>query len=105
MLDAAREALSFAENRSRSDLGHDRMLLHSIVRNVEILGEAAAKVSAEFRDSAPNIPWANLRATRNRLIHAYFDIDPDIVWDTTVRDLPPLIEALCDLLSERRESI
>jgi uncharacterized protein with HEPN domain len=105
MLDAAREALSFAENRSRTDVGHDRMLLHSIVRNIEILGEAAANVSPECRDSAPNVPWAKLRAMRNRLVHAYFDIDPDIVWDTTVRDLPPLIEALCDLLSEGLESI
>ena len=61
MLDAAREALSFAENRSRTNLGHDRMLLHSIVRSVEILGEAADNVSPEFRDSAPNIPWANFR--------------------------------------------
>jgi hypothetical protein len=60
MPDAARKALSFAENRSRTDLGHDRMLLHSIVRNIEILGEAAAKVSPECRDSAPNIPWARL---------------------------------------------
>jgi uncharacterized protein with HEPN domain len=101
MLDAAREALSFAENRSRTNLGHDRMLLHCIVGNIEILGETAANVSPECRDSA----WAKLKAMRNRLIHAYFDIDPDIVWDTTVRDLPPLIEALCDLVNEPRESV
>ena len=54
MLDAAREALSYAESRSRVDIDRDRMLLHSIVRNIEILGEAAANVSPEYRESVSN---------------------------------------------------
>ena len=105
MLDAASEALSYAERRSRVDIDRDRMLLHSIVRNIEILGEAAANVSPEYRESVQQIPWAKLRAMRNRLVHAYFDIDPDIVWDTTVKDLPVLIPILAELLGESNESI
>jgi uncharacterized protein with HEPN domain len=100
MVDAAREALSFAQDRSRTDLNHNRMLLHSLVRNIEIIGEAAVNVSQEFKDTSPGIPWAKLAGMRNRLVHAYFDIDPDIVWDTATQDLPPLVTELTRLLEE-----
>ena len=94
MLDAAMEAESFAANRSRSDLDHDRMLVLSLVKDVEIIGEAAAHVTEETRSAYPQIPWLEIVGVRNRLIHAYFDIDLDRVWDTVVEDLPPLIRML-----------
>jgi uncharacterized protein with HEPN domain len=94
MLDAALEAESFAANRSRSDLDHDRMLVLSLVKDVEIIGEAAAHVTKESRDMYPELPWLEIVGMRNRLIHAYFDIDLDRVWDTVVEDLPPLIRML-----------
>ena len=75
------------------------MLLHSLVRSIEIIGEAAVSVSPEYKGTSPGIPWAKLVGMRNRLIHAYFDIDADIVWDTTVLDLPPLVNALTELVS------
>ena len=100
MLDAAKEALTFSRNRSRSDLDYDRMLVHSLVRCIEIVGEAASQVTKETQDQLPDIPWPSMVAMRNRLIHAYFDIDLDRVWDTVIDDLPPLIAALELLLSE-----
>ena len=103
MLEAAGEALSFAQNRSRADLDHNRMLLHSLVRSIEIIGEASVNVSREYRDTSPEIPWAKLAGMRNRLIHAYFDIDLDIVWDTTALDLPPLVAELTKLLGKGEE--
>lgn len=94
MKDAAQEALSFSCDRSRSDLDSDRMLEHSLVRCIEIIGEAASQVTKETQRQLPNIPWPSMVAMRNRLIHAYFDIDLDRVWDTVTDDLPPLIAAL-----------
>jgi uncharacterized protein with HEPN domain len=94
MLDAAREAVSFAKNKTRSDLDSDRMLTLSLVKCIEIIGEAASQVTGETRSERLEIPWAVIVATRNRLIHAYFDIDLDRVWDTITDDLPPLICAL-----------
>jgi uncharacterized protein with HEPN domain len=94
MLDAAKEAVSFANIGTRADLDKDRMLTLSIVKSVEIIGEAASKVTPEGRKAHPEIPWADIVAMRNRLIHVYFDIDLDRVWDTTTDDLPPLIAAL-----------
>lgn len=100
MLDAAREAVSFAEGQSRSALDQNRMLVLSIVKAIEILGEAASRVSRDTQARHPQIPWANIIAMRNRLIHAYFDVDLDRVWDTVKDDLPPLVAALEPILPE-----
>ena len=99
MLDAAREAMAFAAGRDRSDLDTDRMLLLSLVKCIEILGEAASRVSGEARAASPNFPWRDIVAMRNRLIHGYFDIDPDIVWNTVsieLLELLPLLESLIE---------
>lgn len=98
MLDAAKEAVFFAAGRSREDLERDRMLALSLVKSLEILGEAATKVSPETRRRFPAIPWPNVVAMRNRLIHGYFDINLDVVWVTVVDDLPPLIADLEKIL-------
>lgn len=94
MLDAALEAQSFVIGKSRIDLDGDRMLVLSLVKSIEIIGEAATKVSDEARSDNPVIPWQDITAMRNRLIHAYFDINLDIVWDTVTEELPPLIYKL-----------
>lgn len=101
MLDAAREALSFAAGKTRSDLDADRMLVLSLVKSIEIIGEAASKVSPECRSELPAISWTDVIAMRNRLIHAYFDINLDIVWQTVKEELPPLIIELEKVLSSR----
>ena len=98
MLDAAREALSFAANRTRLDLDQDRMLVLSLVKDVEIIGEAAAHITDDTRERSPEIPWISIVGMRNRLIHAYFDVDLDRVWDTVIDDLPPLVLALEKIL-------
>jgi uncharacterized protein with HEPN domain len=94
MLDSAREAQSYIVGKKRLDLDRDRMLVHALVRCIEIVGEAAAKVSPQCQFEMSSIPWPNIVAMRNRLIHAYFDINLDQVWDTVVDDLPPLIAEL-----------
>jgi uncharacterized protein with HEPN domain len=94
MLDAAREAISFAAERTRGDLDRDRMLVLAIVKDVEIIGEAASRTTAAMRASHPEVPWAQIIAMRNRLIHAYFDVDLQVVWDTVTVDLPQLVTVL-----------
>lgn len=69
-------------------------LVLSLVKDVEIIGEAATNVSKECREKHPQIPWRNLIGMRNRLIHAYFDINLDVVWQTVTEDLPSLIAEL-----------
>ena len=94
MIDAANEALSFVRGKSRTELDADRRLTLALVKSIEIIGEAASRTSAEFRAQSPEVPWADLVAMRNRLIHAYFDVNLDIVWHTITRELPPLVKLL-----------
>ncbi len=98
MRDAAREAIGFAAGRTRDDLETDRQLLLAIVKDVEIVGEAASRLGAEFRSAHPELPWKAIVAMRNRLIHAYFDVDRDIVWNTVAVDLPFVIRAIETML-------
>ncbi len=99
MLDAAREAMLFAEGRKREDLNADRMLMHTLIRVVAVIGEAASKVSQEAREQIPGIEWRDVIGMRNRLVHVYFDINLDILWGTIVYDIPRLIEELEKLTS------
>lgn len=94
MLDHAREAIQLAEGRRRPDLERDRMLQLSLIRLVEVVGEAASRVSPAFRDSHPQIPWGMIVATRNRLIHGYDFLDNDVLWETVAEDLPALVAEL-----------
>lgn len=94
MVDAAREASSFAAGRTREDLDMDRQLVMALVKEIEIVGEAAARVSEATREHTPNIPWDELIGMRNRLVHAYFDVNLDIVWQTVQEDLPKLVALL-----------
>jgi uncharacterized protein with HEPN domain len=100
MRDASREAVGFAKGKHRADLDNDRMLAFALVKAIEIVGEAANQVSDATRTQNPDIPWVDIVGMRHRLIHAYFDIDLDILWQTIQHDLPPLITALDNALAE-----
>jgi uncharacterized protein with HEPN domain len=94
MLDHAREAVSMAQDRVRADLDTDRKLNLSLVRLLEIVGEAAARVPAEERKLYSDIPWREIVGIRNRLIQGYDSVDFDILWEIVSCDLPPLIAVL-----------
>jgi uncharacterized protein with HEPN domain len=94
MLDHSREAVSMASGRTRADLEADRMLNLSLVRLLEVVGEAAGRVSGETQARLEDIPWHEIIGLRNRLIHGYDMVDFDILWEVVSNDLPGLIEAL-----------
>ncbi|MFA4915507.1 MAG: HepT-like ribonuclease domain-containing protein [Syntrophales bacterium] len=94
MLDAARQAVQFTQGRKRGDLDRDPMLMLSLVKLVEIVGEAAGQVTNSGQAWVPDIPWADIVGMRHRLVHAYFDVNLDILWQTVRHDLPSLISIL-----------
>jgi uncharacterized protein with HEPN domain len=103
MLDYAGKALLFAKGRSRKDLNENEQLRLALVQLIQIVGEAASKVSRAFQEQTPSIPWADIISTRNRLIHAYFDINLNVLWDTITDDLPPLVEQLQKVIDEAEQ--
>lgn len=99
MFDAAKEANSFIQKEERASLDVDRKLVLALMKSIEIIGEAAAKITKECQEDLPQIPWPNIIGMRNRLIHAYFDVNLEILWKTVTEDLPGLIDELEKILS------
>ena len=100
MAEAAEAALRFCRGRARVDIDTDDMLRFAPTRAVEIIGEAANKVSADARTQVPGIAWPAIVGMRNRLVHAYFDVDSEILWTTVTERLPSLSQELRQALSE-----
>lgn len=94
MIEAAKHAVGFMAGRQRPELDADRMLLFAVVRAAEIIGEAASRVSADTRALHPSVPWNAIIGMRNRLVHAYFRIDTDVVWATVTREIPDILPQL-----------
>lgn len=98
ILQAVKAALGFLQGKTQTDSNRDLQCQFAVVRAIEIIGEAANRVSRETCGAHPEIPWREMIAMRNRMIHDYDEVDLDIVWDTVHNDLPPLVERVETLL-------
>ena len=90
--DAVMITIDFIKGRNRDDLDNDQMLSLALVRLIEIIGEAANNISLSCQNNYPQIPWREMIGMRNRIIHAYFEVDLDIVWQVIIDDLPKLLQ-------------
>ena len=97
-VDALVSTTHFTEGRQREDLDKDEMLTFALVYAVQIVGEAVSKLSIEFSDQHPEIPWATIIGMRHRLVHAYSDIDYDILWTTVTEAAPEPLAPIKPLL-------
>ncbi len=100
MLSHTNEAIVLLKGRDREDLGRDRVLQLALTRLVEIIGEAAWRVSAEARLRHETVPWPQIVGMRNRLVHGYDVIDYDLLFDTVREDLPALANVLQAILED-----
>jgi len=101
MLLAARDAKSFVAGLSEAAFVASRLHQNAVIRSLEIIGEAAGKVSAETCDAHPEIPWRNITGMRHRLIHGYAEVRLDLVWSVVQTELGPLEHALRRLIPEQ----
>ncbi len=100
MLDHAREAVGMVRGRTRVDLDTDRQLNLARVRLMGVVGEAASRVPADFRQQYPGVPWQDIADLRNRLIHGYDEVNLDVLWVIVHEDLPKVIVELESVLQE-----
>ncbi len=98
IVDALTSTIHFTEGRCRQDLNEDEMLTFALVYAVQIVGEAANRVSVEFRNQHPEVPWAIIIGMRHRLVHAYSDINRNILWTTATEAVPELLAQIKSLL-------
>jgi uncharacterized protein with HEPN domain len=103
MLLAARKVLEFAQGVSWEQFRRDELVQNAVMRQIQIIGEAAGKVSAGYQGEHADVPWRDIIGMRNRLVHEYFRILPRRVWDVVEKDIPQLIESLEPLVPEDKE--
>ena len=101
MRDAAEKARRYGAGRARADIEDDEILESALVREVEVIGEAANHVSKETRALAPDIDWGDIVGMRNNLVHAYWKVNYDVLWDVITDRLPPLIIELERLIAAK----
>ena len=92
--------LDSTTGKSKEDVINDPILSRALVRSLEIIGEASNKVDSDFKSLYPHVEWRKMSGTRNRLIHDYFGIDYDIVWDIIISKLPDLKNDISEIISE-----
>ena len=100
MLAAAERVIRYTSGKTFDDLKADDMMYYAVVKNIEIIGEAANLLSAEFTDAHPAIPWKQVRGMRNYIVHEYFQIDDVVVWDVVTTDIPLLRQQIIEYLKE-----
>ena len=100
MLDYSRKAMAMVAGRTREELDRDEILTLALTRAVEIVGEAAARVSGATQVRYDGIPWTEIVGLRNRLVHGYNSVDLNILWDIVKHDLPELMATLKDAMEE-----
>ncbi|MHA1239010.1 MAG: HepT-like ribonuclease domain-containing protein [Candidatus Odinarchaeia archaeon] len=98
ILDAINLIEEYLKDKKYNEFKNNRMLQDAIIREIEIIGEAASKISMELRNKYSDIPWRQIVGMRNKLIHGYFGIDLDAVWDTVIKDIPPLKRKLQEII-------
>lgn len=94
MIDFAEKAVAYCEGLDRTTFSTNTLVYDATLRNLELIGEAATRIPAVVREGNPDIPWRQVIATRNRLIHGYLGIDDDILWSIIRDDLPRLLDQL-----------
>ena len=99
ILEAIHRIQSYTEDMDYDIFQGDKKTQDAVMRNLEIIGEAAKQLSEPLRQQAPHIPWRNIARMRDKLIHHYFGVNLDIVWHVIQDDLPPLMTAVKDMLT------
>jgi uncharacterized protein with HEPN domain len=101
MLDAAREVSEAVRGKDAAEIQADHLRMLGIIKSIEIIGEAACQISADYQARHQNIPWMKIIGMRHRLVHAYFEIDEEQVWKTATENIPVLIAGLEKLLESQ----
>ncbi|HEX9895541.1 MAG TPA: HepT-like ribonuclease domain-containing protein [Gemmatimonadales bacterium] len=99
MLDTVRRIRAMVRGRTRAAFEDDEVRQLALLHLIQLLGESASRVSADFRDGHPELPWGPMVGIRNRIVHGYDHLDPDIVWRVANEDLEPVLAALERILA------
>ncbi len=100
VLDAIRRIDGYLHSVSKEAFLENQMMQDAVMHQIEIIGEASNSVSDEFQDEHPKLPWMQMRAMRNKIVHDYREINLDVIWDTAMNDLPAVKLQVQKMLGE-----
>ena len=98
MLDMSKKALELSEGKDRNLYDQDEALRFAVTHLIQVIGEAAQRVTPGFQESHPSIPWHEIIGMRHRIVHDYLNVDEDVVWEVVQKDLPGLVTGLKNLI-------
>ena len=90
ILESCKKIVSYTKGKTEREFANDKKTIDAVIRNIEIIGEAANKIPKEEREKIQQIPWKEVVAMRNKVVHEYFDVNVPIVWETVQTDIPTL---------------
>ena len=100
IIQAAKNIIDFTEGCTKEQLSSDKLRYYAVVKNVEIIGEAAYMLSLEFKEKHNEIPWSNIIGMRHVLVHGYASVLPEMLWNTALFDVPALKRQVEDILND-----
>lgn len=102
MLQAIERICRYTKGKNFEDFIADDMMYYAVVKNIEILGEASNMLTEEFQQAHPKTPWKQVNGMRNYIVHEYFQVDNNVVWDVITNDLPVLEQQIKEYLTEEK---
>lgn len=105
MLENAKRAIQFAAGMNYETFAKDDKTIYAVIRAVEIIGEAAVNIPEDVRSKYPDIPWRDIKGMRNKLVHQYFGVNMEVVWQTIHEDLPMIIGVLEKIIDQEVDDI
>jgi len=96
ILEASQSISEYTQNYDFIKFSNDKKTIDAVIRNFEIIGEAAKKIPAKIREKYPDLHWKGMAGMRDKLIHEYFGINMEIIWETIDKEIPKIIKTLLE---------